>query len=538
MFDAPSPIIQDRWYQEQAVDLLFDYFATHKGHANPLIALPTGTGKSVVIAKFIQRVFALYPQSKVLMATHVKELIKQNYDKLKETWPLAPVGIYSAGLNRREARAPILFGGVKSLVNAKAEIGFFDLLIIDEVHLVGSEGQYIELIKHLLAINPLLKVIGLSATIYRLGMGLLTNGNIFTDIIYDLTNIAGFHRLIAEGYLCPLFSKKTHVEFDTSSVGLGAGDYNQRELEREVNKQQITYQALQEICYFGQHRNSWLIFASGIGHANNVCDMLNDLFHVPSSVYHSGIDSKDNDKTLSEWKAGAIRCVVNVNGLTTGVDHPALDFIGMLRPTISTGLWVQMLGRGTRPFPGKTNCLVLDFAGNTRRLGPIDSPKIPHMKGKGEEGDAPVKICEHCGTYNHARATNCVACGMVFLTEAKITKVADTADVMASDLPEVENYTVNKVVYSKHVSKRTGSVMLKASYYCERYKTFFEYLSFESKGYALKRARDWYRQTFGEPWEGMKVDDVLAVSSNFRAPQSIRVWINKQPYPEVLGAEF
>lgn len=538
MFDADLPTVETRWYQEEAVDRLFDYFATHTGKANPIIALPTGTGKSVVIAKFIKRVFDLYPKTVILKATHVKELIKQNKDKLLQIWPAAPVGIYSAGLNRRELYMPILFGGVQSLVKVAAEIGHVDLLIIDEVHLVGNDGSYLKLIVELLKINPFLKVIGLSATVYRLGMGLLTNGPIFTDIIFDLTNIDGFNRLIAEGYLATLIPKKTYTELDVSGVGISNGDYAQKDLEDKVNNQQVTYQALQELCYYGQTRNSWLVFGSGINHANNICDMLNDHFGISACVIHSKRTQTENTDALASWKSGAIRCAVNVNGLTTGIDHPPLDLIGMLRPTMSTGLWVQMLGRGTRPFPKKANCLVLDFAGNTRRLGPINDPVIPREKMKGPPGDAPIRICEVCGVYNHARATHCIACGAQFPTETKIEDTASTAPLLASDLPETENFYVQHVVYSKHISAKTGSVSLKASYFCEKYKTFYEWIFFEGKGWPLKRAREWFRQRFGEPWDGMTTDEVLTMSSKFRPPAAIRVWINKRPYPEILGVEF
>jgi DNA repair protein RadD len=180
-----------RWYQEEAVDGLFDYFANHGGTgndgrpitANPVICLPTGTGKSLVIGLFLMRAFGLYPRTRAMVLTHVKELISQNASKLLEIWPLAPLGVYSAGLNARDMIQPIIFGGIKSCVGKGAQFGFRDFLIIDEAHLIPGEGDsadYLKFIGEMLLINPYLKIIMLTATPYRMGLGLLTNGKIAT----------------------------------------------------------------------------------------------------------------------------------------------------------------------------------------------------------------------------------------------------------------------------------------------------------------------------------------------------------------------
>jgi DNA repair protein RadD len=202
-----------------------------------------------------------------------------------------------------------------------------------------------------------------------------------------------------------------------------------------------------------------------------------------------------------------LRAIVNKDILTTGFDHPPIDLIGMLRPTMSTGLWVQMLGRGTRPYdwtnpqqyiPGfefvKHHCLVLDFAGNTRRLGPINDPVIPLPKGKGRAGDAPVKICGECGGYNHASAPvyghvrrrlpndastlwarrepkNC--CAAIFLLSNTSTYIA--------------------CFIRAHVSKK-GNNMIKVAYFCNGLRTFYEYVTVELDSFAGKRGRDWFRQ--------------------------------------------
>jgi DNA repair protein RadD len=555
----------DRWYQEEAVDALFAYFETHGGtgtdglpiRANPLIALPTGTGKSFVIGKFLERVFRIHHLSRVIMATHVKELIEQNARQLQRIWPQAPLGIYSAGLKQKDFIQPIVFGGVKSMVgkideNGKSIFGYRDLMVIDEAHLVGpsADTSYLQLIMELLAINPYLKIIGLSATVYRMRMGLLTNGPIFSDIAYDLTDIAGFARLIAEGYLAPIFPKKTTTELDVSDVGLSStGDFNEGALQAAVDRSDVTYAALCEIMELGQQRRSWLIFASGIEHAEHIAEMLRSTFGVPAAAVHSKMKGKDRDAAIAAFKRGELRCIVNKDILTTGFDHPPIDLIGMLRPTMSTGLWVQMLGRGTRPYDWrnpqqyipnfeftKHHCLVLDFAGNTRRLGPINDPVIPVPKGNGRAGDAPVKICDCCGAYNHARATTCIVCGEEFTFKPGIVGNASTEELLRSDLPVVEFFDVLRVVYSSHLSRRSGKRSIKVAYYCSGLRTFFEWITVEGEGFAKKKGRDWFRQRAPvEPPETN--EELLMLSPNLRTPRQIRVWLNKKN-PEIMGYEF
>ncbi|CAB4131787.1 SSL2 DNA or RNA helicases of superfamily II [uncultured Caudovirales phage] len=582
-----GPVLEDRWYQEEAVDSLFNYFATHGGtgedglpiKANPLVCLPTGTGKSVVIARFIQRAMMMHPQTRVFMSTHVKELIAQNAKKMLEIWPLAPLGIYSAGLNKREHSQPITFGGVQSCVGKFPLFGRRDLLVIDEAHLVGNEGRYLDFIEELTNgpkgadphsgnFNPYLKVIGLSATPYRLGMGCMTNGGIFTDIAYNLCTIDGFTRLIAEGFLCPLIPKRTQTELDVSSVKMSGGDFAAGALEEAVDKADVTYNALCEVVNAGYNRASWLLFASGIKHARHIAEMLNTVFGVPCGLVHSGTKEfprtdKQNSDDLEAWKRGDLRAIVNMNSLTTGVDHPACDLIAMLRPTMSTGLWVQMLGRGTRPFDWnkltpaqrsylkyfagyvKQNCLVLDFAGNTRRLGPINDPVIPRPKGSGPPGDAPVRICGNCGTYNHASARLCIVCGSEFVFEEKLSSKASDLELLRSNLPQIEWFTVNRVVMVPHESRSTGNKSIKVAYYCGL-QTFYEYISVESNiNFFRKKSRDWFRQryhystpqyTWAEDVPATN-DEVLMLAQELRPPLRIKVWVNKQT-PEVQGYEF
>lgn len=522
--------LQPRQYQVEAVNSLYQYFQNSSG--NPLIAMPTGTGKSVVIAMFMESIFHSWPNQKVLCLTHVKELIRQNYDELVNMWPTAPAGVYSSGLNKRDTKHSIIFAGIASVAKKAAEFGNVDLVLIDEAHLVSTntETMYQKFLSELLKTNSSLKVIGLTATPWRLGAGHLTNDGIFTDVAFDITGLSAFNRLIQEGFLAPLIPKQTTAMLDVSGVHMQGGEFIQKELQQAVDKEEITERAVREICEYGADRKHWLIFASGVEHADHIVSMLGT-FGIDAISIHSKMTDEQRDQGLRDFKAGKYRCAVNMNVLTTGFNFPAIDLIGVLRPTASTVLWVQMLGRGTRPCEGKDNCLVLDFAGNTRRLGPINDPVIPRKKGDKIGGAAPVKLCNVCQVYNHASVRQCSFCGAEFTFQTKLQQIASTAELIKQDTPIVEVFTVEHLTYLSY-QRKDRPPMLRASYYC-KLKMFSDYVCLEHEGFAGRKAREWWRERGNHPIPAT-VDEALERTSELKAPTHIRVWINKK-FPEIMA---
>lgn len=552
--------MEARWYQNDCLQSVFDYAAqsTEPG----LIALPTGTGKGFVIAEFVRRVMMAAPQTRVMMLTHVKELIKQNANKLTEVWPLAPLGVYSAGLGSRVVGMPITFAGVASVYKNMGMFGHIDILIIDEAHLLSpdSKSMYQGAIAKMRAINPRLFILGLTATAYRMGQGNLTDGEedtdaIFKNVIFDMTDIKGFNRLIADGFLCPLYPKKTEAFLDLTGVGIVNGDYNKREQEKAVDKEDLIFKCLQEMVYYGGERNHWMIFAAGVNHANHITDMLINTFGIQAASIHSKNSDSANDKYIESFKNGDVRCAVNVNKLTTGFDFPAIDLLGHMRKTLSAGLWVQMNGRGTRPSieTGKRDCLALDFARNTATLGPINDPKKPRPKGQGG-GDAPIRICPQCSIYNPASARVCFACGYEFSFLEKLTSTASEEELIRGDAPIIETFKVTRVFYDNHQKRSTnddgtvkfGAPCMKITYLCGM-KRYCEWVFLDApyNSQPGKRSRDWFRQRHA--YEPPTPDQcapfatataaALSISSQFKVPKFIRVWTNR-PNPEIQSVEY
>lgn len=554
-------MFQPRYYQREAEWSIFNYFAAGNT-GNPVLALPTGTGKSVIIANFIVTTMRNWPNQRILMLTHVKELIQQNAETLKKVWEEVPLGIHSAGLNDRDILMPIIYGGVQSVAKTIKKLktsdneilakhfGHRDILIIDEAHLLSQkeDSMYQYVIANLMTINPNLKIIGFTATPYRLKQGMITDDGIFTDICYDITRYNDFNRLIAEGYLAPLIPKKTNIEIDTSNVKLVAGEFDKKELQKVVDKHEIIFEAVKESIYLGRDRNCWLVFATGIENCEHVAAMF-QYFGVDALSSHSKLSDEENAKRLQAFKNGEIKALVNANKLTTGFDHPPIDMIVMLRPTMSPVLWIQMLGRATRPYDGsndkfpyvKENCLVLDFAGNTKRLGPINDPVKPKKHtAKGTPGDAPIRICPHCGVYNHASVRFCINCGQEFVFETKLFKTSSTDELIRTDSSIVELFEVNKVLYNLHIKRDSEGVVqsppsIRVSYFCGLQK-FDEWICLEHPGVVAKKARDWWRERHNEE-PPLTTHLALQRVNELKVPKLIKVWTNKR-FPEVIGYEW
>jgi DNA repair protein RadD len=519
-----------REYQEAANFSLYEYFVKNR-QGNPIVAIPTGAGKSVIIASFLKDTFSKYRKQKIVIASHVKEIIEQNHAKLIAAWPAAPAGIYAASIKRKDI-SPITFVSIQTVAMRYAEFGHVDLLLIDECHLVGTKEDtlYLQFINGLKEQNPKLRVVGYTATPFRLGLGMLTDGNIFDDIAFDLTERHEFNKLVAQGYLVPFIAKHTQTQLDVSNVGKSGGEYIQKELQDAVDKAPITAAALQETIALASDRKHWLIFAAGLSHAAHIESMLK-MMGISAATIDGKMTTTDRDTRIRDFKLGKTRALINFGVLTTGFDFPSIDCIVMLRPTSSPALWVQMVGRGGRPAPDKTNCLVLDFAGNTRRLGPINDPVIPARKGSKGGGIAPVRLCPECSTYSHASSSHCDQCGYLFPKIIRIDVSASTDRILADDLPSIVEFNVDEVnLFAHHKEGKPDS--LRVEYRCGL-RVFKEWVCFEHHGYPRVKAEAWWRDRSPvSPPD--TINEAILAKNELNHPKTIRVWVNSK-HQEILA---
>ena len=414
--------MQLRWYQKEAVSKTIASLSKYEEiDYGVIIAMPTGTGKSVVIAETIKRILDDNPEYSIIMATHSKELVKQNSNTLRKLYHHFDVGIYCAGLQSKETDKQVTFGTINSMVlsdNFRA-----DVLLIDEMHRFSnlSKGIYPKFFNKLKHFNPNLKVVGYTATAYRSDIGSMENSDYFDEIIYDLCNHDSIQNLIKENYLCDLVSKLPKNKYNLNGIGVRNGDFIYGDLDGRINQSTKNKIIVKEIVELGKDRKCWLVFTVSINHADTLANLLIDKGISASSI-HSMKSKTENDISIKGFLDGKIKCLVNRDMLTTGFDNPKVDLIVMLRPTYSTSLHIQMLGRGTRPYEGKENCLVLDYGSNFLRLGAFNDPvfiKDKNKHNKKEKYDNNIsffsnqKACPSCDLLQSIRKTQCV-CGFIF----------------------------------------------------------------------------------------------------------------------------
>jgi len=472
-----------RDYQQRAIDQLYAWFEKNAtGH--PVLNMPGGSGKSVVIASLAKDALQNWPDTRILMLVHSKELILQNADKLRKLWPGAPLGIYSASVGKRHLGEPITYAGIGSVAKRASQLGHIDLCIIDEVHAVSTteSGIYRKLIADLMAINPAMRIVGLSASPYRLGQGLITEGQ--TAIFSEILEPVSIEELVFKGHLVPLRSKITKHKLDSDGLHKRQGEYIASEMEAKFNTDDHNQAVVQEIIEKASNRAHWLIFCSGVAHSEAVATCLRTA-GIAAEALDATHSKSERERKLADFESGKLRALCNVGILTTGYDFPALDCIAFLRSTMSPGLYLQMAVRGMRPHDGKADCLVLDFAGVVATHGPITAVQPPKKAGDGN-GAAPVKVCDNCGELCAIAVSICPACGHPFPEpERKKLKLHDD-DIMGLEGKDLE---VTSWTWRKHVSRASGKEMLACTYYGSLSdKPITEYLPVLHDGYAGDKA--------------------------------------------------
>lgn len=479
-----------REYQHEASDALIDSLSSPD--CNPLVVAPTGSGKSILIAEFCRRVLAHNKEAKILIIQHRKELIQQNFDKLVRLLDgTISVGIYSASLGTKQLGKQITCAGIASIYRNSFKLQKIDFIVIDEAHLLppDGEGMYRTLIEDLQKRSQNLRVVGFTATPFRMKSGsLIGSDTIFTNIAFDI----GMARLIKEGFLSPLISKSSMKTPDISSVRVSKGEYKTSDLEKVYSNVPLFEATLSELRKYASERKRILVFCSSVKHSEEFSEYLREQGEQAESIVGKS-DPLFREETIVKFRAGKIRILCNVDVLTTGFDAPETDCVVLLRATKSPGLLVQIVGRGTRNAPGKTDCLVLDFGGNLERHGPVDKIKIEKRATKDANGKFQIvetllpreyKVCSKCRSPILKVLEICPECGAKQVRDITHDRVA--ADVPVTSIDPVI-FDVIRTEFDIH-RKEGKPPSLRLGHQISTRLTVNEYLCFEHGGYATQKA--------------------------------------------------
>lgn len=557
--DAPPQL---RAYQQEAVKRVVHHFRATSDPA--VVVLPTGSGKSLVIAEL-----ARLARGRVLVLAHVRELVEQNHAKYQAYGLVAD--IFSAGLKRKEASRQVVFGSVQSVVRNLAQFNdaSFTLLVIDECHRVSLEedSSYRQVIDHLQRQNPQLKILGLTATPFRLGQGFIYHRHyhgmvrggeesFFTDCVFEQP----LRLMVKQGFLAAPRRLDMAIEgYDFSALApSSSGLFREEELNRVVAGSRATPGIIAQVVEQAADCQGVMIFAATVAHAEEI------MGYLPadqSALITGATVSAERTALIDAFKARKLKYLVNVAVLTTGFDAPHVDLIAILRPTESVSLYQQIVGRGLRLSPGKEACLILDYAGNPWDLyAPevgeprpdsdsepvqVECPECGHAnlfwgKRDGElviehfgrrcqglvEDDAGrhsqctfrfrFKVCDACGAENDIAARRCHGC-------EKLLVDADDKLKEALRLKDAKVLRVSGMQLEATTNGR-GLPRLKVTYHDEDGASLSEWFALETA--AQRRAfyavflRNHLRAP-GVPWQPATPDDVVAAQSRLRHPDFV-----------------
>jgi DNA repair protein RadD len=533
-----------------------------------VVVLPTGSGKSLVIAEL-----ARLARGRVLVLAHVRELVEQNHAKYLAYG--LDADIFSAGLGRKESARQVVFGSVQSVArnlerfDATEGHARFTLLVIDECHRVSpdKDASYRRVIERLRRANPQLKVLGLTATPYRLGQGFIYHRHhhgmvrgdaecFFRDCVFEQP----LRLMVKQGYLAPPTRIDAAVErYDFSALTPGTGGlFREEELNRVVAGSRATPGIIAEIIERARSRCGVMLFAASVAHAEEI---LGYLPSAEAALITGETPSGERERIIAAFKSRELKYLVNVAVLTTGFDAPHVDLIAILRPTESVSLYQQIVGRGLRLAPGKRDCLILDYAGNPWDLyapevgSPrpasdtepvqVECPACGHANlfwGR-KEGDIVIehfgrrcqglvedasgkrrqcdfryrfKVCGECGAENDIAARRCHGC-QTLLVDAD-DKLKEALRLRDARVLRVAGMQLEATVNGR------GLPRLKVTYHDEDGASLSEWFALETPAQRAAFAAVFLRHHLRAPgarWQPLSAEEVIAERWRLRHPDFV-----------------
>ena len=544
-----------RPYQSDAVKAVYDHLRNKD--TNPCVVIPTAGGKSLCIAQVAKDAVTMW-NGRVMILAHVKELVEQNAGKLKSICPELPVGVYSAGLDSRDTQQPVVVAGIQSVYNKIKAFKPFDLVMIDEVHMVppDGEGRYRTFLEAAKRVNPRVRLVGWTATPYRTQGGLICKPeNLLNEVCYEI----GVKELINRGYISNITARAGKVKANTEGLHIRAGEFVAEDVEKLMGEDRLVTSACQEIVELTKDRQSCLIFCTSIAHCKKVAAQIAKFSGEECAVVTGDTPDIEREETIRRLRGETVKADLfaekpplkyccNVSVLTTGTDIPQLDTIALLRPTNSPGLLVQMVGRGFRlsPETGKTECLVLDYGRNIERHGPIDMIKV---KEPGQGGGGPLaKECPECRTIVNLPVMLCPTCGYQWPRKEPERKAHEATAARAGILSgevTIEKFPVKHTIYQvweKRGAPPDAPKTVRVTYDIDYLTHYSEWLCPEHTGYARRKFEKWWREHAHPdcpmPRTAAEVCE-HEFSGMLREVKEITVrFVSGQKYPEITGCEL
>lgn len=388
-----------RPHQIAAVDAVEAAFRA--GITRPLVDSCVGSGKSLIFAELARR--EIERGGRVIIGAHTRELVEQNANACRMLG--LQCGINAAALKERCWRAPVISAAIQSIYRHSQSFGPISMLAVDEAHLIphSEAGMYRELHRSL----GYPRMPGGSGTVFRLQGGSLIEGEgaPFEKVVFRYGIVDG----IRDGYLVPAFSAEATDKIDAAKLRTRQGEFTGESQDAQMIALMDNH--ILQMLHHGENRRAWLVFEASTKAARLMSARCNE-WGIPTGLVLGDTPAAERANTIAAYRAGRLRCLVNVAALTTGFDVQEVDMLVMRRRTKSAGLYIQMTGRLLRTIggniaastaAGKADGIVLDFAGNIDDHGPLDFIQPRPSSAK-------LVTCESCGKRNPAAAARCWSC--------------------------------------------------------------------------------------------------------------------------------
>jgi len=546
-----------RPYQLRTLDTAWD--ALQFKH-NVLLVAPCAAGKTILFSKLIQRLLRENPAFRAMVLTDREILVTQSRDKLASVAPeLAEnIGIVCASVTTTKALdRRVTIASRQTLINNLDAFPPVQLVIVDECHLMAlpteddhEPDQFAIIINRLRDYNPNLRLLGCTASPYRLNTGYIFGSEnrpgslpYFDQIDAQITTA----ELLAGGYIAPLVGRaEANDDFasDLANVGTVAGEFNIGQLSSMMCKATHVQSCVDAWKKYASDRKKTLVFCCTIEHAEAVAAAFNDA-GIPAAAIHSKLSPLDEQIRFAALEQGTMRVFTSVAKLTTGLDITDLDAGIFARPTKSTALYLQIVGRFQRLAEGKENALILDLVGATTGFGTdMDNLRVAVPRWAEGEGEPITKICPGenidgtvCGKSVHAAMRYCPHCGFAFpFEEAVEAELPGLKKIEFNKKDQPEPYDVAHVDYDIHESKKSGKFLIKVTYRCGLNLFFNEWICLPDfyKGYAVAKAEAWWAERTDEDFPS-SVEEFIFLSDCLAKPLQVLV-AEDGKYNRVEGA--